>query len=145
MSISYIIVQKRYHESVSPDPAVESRLLAVVDGTEYTKYSNMLSATTHHARSGQHSAVLVAAVTSRKARDRFARTDDQQHALCTVWNIYRYAKVVCIPLSPGTIRIHMEIAVITVISISNHLSAGSEFNQNVPNTGILRSSICTLT
>ena len=31
----------------------------------------------------------------------------------------------------------MEIAVITVISISNHLSAGSEFNQNVTYTGII--------
>ena len=32
MSISYMIVQKRYRDSVSPDPAVESRLLAMVDG-----------------------------------------------------------------------------------------------------------------
>ena len=31
----------------------------------------------------------------------------------------------------------METAVITVISISNHLSAGSEFNQNVTYTGII--------
>ena len=32
MSISYMIMQKRYRESVSPDPAVESGLLAMVDG-----------------------------------------------------------------------------------------------------------------
>ena len=32
MSISYMVVQNRYRESVSPDPAVESRLLAMVDG-----------------------------------------------------------------------------------------------------------------
>ena len=31
----------------------------------------------------------------------------------------------------------METAVITVISISNHLSAGSEFNQNDTYTGII--------
>ena len=55
-----------------------------------------------------------------------------------VCNIYRYAKVVCHTTSSGTIKIHMEIAVITVNSISNRLSAGSKFNQNVPNTsGIL--------
>ena len=32
MSQSHMIVQKRYRESVSPDPAVESGLLAMVDG-----------------------------------------------------------------------------------------------------------------
>ena len=32
MSHSHMIVQKRYRESVSPDPAVESGLLAMVDG-----------------------------------------------------------------------------------------------------------------
>ena len=46
------------------------------------KHAMMLSATTHHARSGLCT-VLVAAVTSRKARDKFARTDDLKHALCT--------------------------------------------------------------
>ena len=30
-------------------------------------------------------AVLVAAVTSRKARDRFAHTDEPKHALCTLY------------------------------------------------------------
>ena len=32
MSHSHMIVQKRYRESVSPDPAIESGLLAMVDG-----------------------------------------------------------------------------------------------------------------
>ena len=32
MSISYMIMQKRYCEPVSPDPAVESGLLAMVHG-----------------------------------------------------------------------------------------------------------------
>ena len=32
MSHSHMIVQKRYRESVSPDPPVESGLLAMVDG-----------------------------------------------------------------------------------------------------------------
>ena len=36
MSRSHMIVQKRYRESVSPDPAVESGLLAMVDGVYFT-------------------------------------------------------------------------------------------------------------
>ena len=79
MSISYMIVQKRYRESVSPDPAFESGLLAMVDGV----YIVLKHAKRYDTPRALWTAVVVAAVTSRKARDRFARTDDLKHALCT--------------------------------------------------------------
>ena len=63
------------------DPAAASRLLAMVDG---------VSVVLEHAKRFDTSralwtAVLVAAVTSRKASDRFAHDGDQKHALCTAF------------------------------------------------------------
>ena len=77
-----MIMQKRYRESVSPGPAVKSGLLAMVlmvDGV----YIVLKHAKRYDTPRALWTAVLVAAVTSRKARDRFARTDDLKHALCT--------------------------------------------------------------
>ena len=72
-----MIVQKRYRESVSPDPAVESGLLAMVDGL----YIVLEHAKRYDTLRALWTAVLVAAVTSQKARDRFAHTDDLKDAL----------------------------------------------------------------
>ena len=70
-----------YRESVRPDPAAASRLLAMADGAcivlEHAKRYNTPRAL--------WTAVLVAAVTSRKASDRFAHDGDQKHALCTAF------------------------------------------------------------
>ena len=79
MLYPYTIMQKRYRESVSPDPAVKSGLVAMVDGV----YIVLKHAKRYDTPRALWTAVLVAAVTSRKARDRFARTDDLKHALCT--------------------------------------------------------------
>ena len=76
-----MIVQNRYRESVSPDPAVESGLLAMVDGL----YIVLEHAKRYDTLRALWTAVLVAAVTSRKARDRFAHTDEPKHALCTLY------------------------------------------------------------
>ena len=63
------------------DPAAASQLLAMVDG---------VSVVIEHAKRydtprALWTAVLVAAVTSRKASDRFAHDGDQKHALCTAF------------------------------------------------------------
>ena len=76
-----MIVQKRYRESVSPDPAVESGLLAMVDGV----YIVRKHAKRYDTPRALWTAVLVAAVTSRIASDRFAHDSDQKHALCTAF------------------------------------------------------------
>ena len=69
-----------YREPVRPNPAAAaSALLAMADGVsivlEHTKRSDTQRAL--------WTAVLVAAVTSRKARDRFTCTDDPKHAIKT--------------------------------------------------------------
>ena len=75
----YMNAQKHYRESVRPDPAAASRLLAMADGVSIVLDYAERSATPR----ALWAAVLVTAVTSRKARDRFARTDGPKHALCT--------------------------------------------------------------
>ena len=70
-----------YRESVRPNPAAASGLLAMADEVsivlEHTKQSDTQGAL--------WTAVLVAAVTSRKATDKFAHTDEPKHALCTLY------------------------------------------------------------
>ena len=70
-----------YHESVRPNPAAASGLLAMADGIsivlEHTKQSDTQGAL--------WTAVLVAAITSRKATDKFAHTDEPKHAVCTLY------------------------------------------------------------
>ena len=68
-------------ESLRPDPAAASGLLARADE---------LSIVIAHAKRSDTcralwTAVLVPAVTSRKARDRFTHDDDLKHALCTAF------------------------------------------------------------
>ena len=65
MSHSHMIVQKRYRDSVSPDPPVESGLLAMVDGL----YIVLEHAKRYDTLRARWTAILVAAVTSPKARD----------------------------------------------------------------------------
>ena len=74
-----MIVQKHYRESVRPDQPAASGLLAKADGVSIVLDYAERSATPR----ALWAAVLVTAVSSRKARDRFAHTDDPQHALCT--------------------------------------------------------------
>ena len=52
MSHSHMVVQKRYRESVSPDPAVESGLLAMVDGVYRANGSYLV-----HSRSDLSNAI----------------------------------------------------------------------------------------
>ena len=68
MSQSHMIVQKRYRESVSPDPPVESGLLAMVDGL----YIVLEHAKRYDTPRALWASMLVAALTSWKASDRFA-------------------------------------------------------------------------
>ena len=70
-----------YRESVRPNPAAAG-LLAMVDGV-YIEHAE-LSDPVDPPRA-LWTAVLVAAVTSQKARDRFAHTDEPKHALCTLY------------------------------------------------------------
>ena len=73
-----------YRESVRPNPAAASGLLAMAD-----EVSIVLEHTKHKQSDTQGAlwtAVLVAAVTSRKAAtDKFAHTDEPKHALCTLY------------------------------------------------------------
>ena len=70
-----------YRESVRPNPAAASGLLARTDGVNIV----LEHAKRYGTPRALWTAVLIAAVTSWKARDRFAHTDDQQHALCTLY------------------------------------------------------------
>ena len=64
MLYPYMIMQKRYRESVSPDPAVESGLLAMVDGV----YIVLKHAKRYDTPRALWTAVLVAAVTALACR-----------------------------------------------------------------------------
>ena len=75
MSHSHMIVQKRYRESVNPDPAVESGRLVMVDGVYVLEHAE-LGCPIHHARSGPQCWSLQSPLRTQKARDRFAHTDD---------------------------------------------------------------------
>ena len=68
-----------YRESVSPVPAAESRRLAMVDGVSIV----LDHAKRYDTPRALWASMLVAAVTSRKARDRFTCTDDHKHAIKT--------------------------------------------------------------
>ena len=65
-----------YRESVSPVPAAESRRLAMVDGVSIV----LDHAKRYDTPRALWASVLVAALTSWKASDRFACGGDQQHA-----------------------------------------------------------------
>ena len=64
-----------------PNPAAASGLLAMTDGVNIV----LEHAKRYGTPRALWTAVLVAAVTSRKARDRFAHTDEPKHALCTLY------------------------------------------------------------
>ena len=69
-----------YRESVSPVPAAESRRLAMVDGVSIV----LDHAKRYDTPCALWASMLVAALTSWKARDRFAHTDDLKHAVRTL-------------------------------------------------------------
>ena len=69
-----------YRESVRPNPAAASGLLARTDGVNIV----LEHAKRYGTPRALWTAVLIAAVTSWKARDRFAHTDDLKHAVRTL-------------------------------------------------------------